>query len=91
METTRRPTTQEYAGLTARPKDDEVALWVATLLEFLHEQEPGGPTVEDVQAQYMLMLDRVPRWRRTTIVDFLKRSLGVLRFFREATRVILTR
>ena len=26
METTRRPTTQEYAGLTARPKDDEVVL-----------------------------------------------------------------
>ena len=26
LETTRRPTTQEYAGLTARPKDDEVVL-----------------------------------------------------------------
>ncbi len=72
-----------------RRDTDEVAVMVRTLVGFLHDQHPGGPTAEDIEEQYLEMLRRVPAWRRASIERFLEGNIGALRFFREATRLLI--
>ncbi|GEM_PF-3031767 len=72
-----------------RRDTDDVAVMVRTLVGFLHTQEDGGPTAEDVEEQYLEMLRRVPTWRRASIERFLEGNVGALRFFRKATRILI--